>query len=74
MWLSRLRIQLVSMKMQVRSLALFGKLKDPALLILWLRPVAAVPIQPLAWELLYAKGMAVKRKRKKNECLHIRKC
>ena len=31
---------------------------DPALLWLWRRPVAAAPIQPLAWEPPYAAGAA----------------
>ena len=34
------------------------------LLWLWYRPAAAAPIQPLAWELPYAAGAAVKRKKK----------
>ena len=39
---------------------------DPTLLWLWCRPTAAAaPIQSLAWELLYAAGAALKRKRKK---------
>ena len=38
---------------------------DLALLWLWCRPAAAVPIRPLAWELPYATGVAVKRKLKK---------
>ena len=32
---------------------------------LWCRPAAAALIQPLAWELPYATGMALKRKKKK---------
>ena len=36
---------------------------DLALLWLWCRPAAAVPIQPLAWELPYAAGVALKRKK-----------
>ena len=32
------------------------------LLWLWRRPVAVAAIQPLAWELLYATGVALKRK------------
>ena len=43
---------------------------DPALLWLWHRPVATAPIRPLAWEPLYAAGVALektKRKRKKKE-------
>ena len=34
---------------------------DPALLWLWHRPAAVAPIQPLAWELLYATGVALKK-------------
>ena len=32
----------------------------------WLRPVAAPPMGLLAWELPYAAGVALKRRRKKN--------
>ena len=44
---------------------------DPVLLWLWHRPVATVPIGPLAWEPAYAAGAALKRqkdqkKKKKN--------
>ena len=38
---------------------------DPTLLWLWCRPVATAPIRPPAWELPYAVGVALKRKRKK---------
>ena len=45
---------------------------DLALLWLWHRPAAAVPIQPLACELPYAEGVALKRqKKKKNKPKHI---
>ena len=37
---------------------------DPALLLLWYRPAALAPIQPLAWELLYAMGVAQNTKNK----------
>ena len=40
---------------------------DPALLWLWYRPAATVLIQPLAWELPYAKSAALKRKKKKKK-------
>ena len=44
---------------------------DPALLWLWRRPEATVPIQPLAWEPPYAEGAAQrnnkKTKKKKKE-------
>ena len=47
-----------------------GHASDSALLWLWGRPAAAAPIQPLAWELQYAMGMASKKtppkKKKKN--------
>ena len=36
---------------------------DPALLWLWGKLAAAAPIQPLAWELPYAAGVALKRKK-----------
>ena len=36
---------------------------DPVSLWLWCRPAAAAPIQPLAWELPYDVGAALKRKR-----------
>ena len=35
---------------------------DPALLWLWHRPAATVPIRPLAWESPYAMGAALKSK------------
>ena len=34
---------------------------DPGLLWLWCRPVLTTLIQPLAWELSYATGTAIKR-------------
>ena len=37
-------------------------IKDPALLCLWHRPAAAVPIQLLAWRLPYPAGAAIKSK------------
>ena len=36
-----------------------------ALLWLWHSLASAAPIRPLAWELTYAKGVAIKRKKKK---------
>ena len=43
------------MRLQVQYLALLSGLRiwhcrDPSLLLLWHRPVATVPIRPLAWE------------------------
>ena len=37
---------------------------DPALLWLWCRLVATVPIEHLAWEPAYAMGVALKKKSK----------
>ena len=42
--------------------------KDLALKWLWHRPAAVVPVQPLVWELPYATGVALKRK--KNSTFH----
>ena len=38
--------------------------KDPALLWLWCRPAVTALIHPLAWELPYARGAALKGKKK----------
>ena len=40
---------------------------DPVLLWLWHRPVATVPIRPLAWEPPYAVGAALKDKDQKQK-------
>ena len=37
---------------------------DPTLLWLWHKPVATAPIGPVAWELPYAAGAALKRQKK----------
>ena len=45
---------------------------DPTLLWLWCRSAATALIRPLAWELLHAKGVALKgqkKKKKRAECL-----
>ena len=39
--------------------------KDPALLWLWHRPVAAAPIRALAWESPYAAGTALEKAKNK---------
>ena len=80
LWLSGLRPDIVSLRMQVLSLDLLSGLRiwhchscsigpkwcsDPELLWLWCRPAAVAPIPPLAWEPPYATGVALKRKRKK---------
>ena len=72
---------LVSLRMWVQSLASLGGLRNwrccklqcrsqmqpMALLWLWHRLAAATLIHPLAWELLYAAGVALKRKKKKKK-------
>ena len=40
---------------------------DPALLWLWCRMVATAPFGPLAWELPYAAGAALKRQKGKKQ-------
>ena len=73
----------ISMRLRVQSLALLSGEgsgvamscgvshrcgSDPKSLWLWCRPAAAGPILPLAWELPYAAGAALKRpKRKRKE-------
>ena len=44
-----------------------GHGSDPALLWLWCRPVAAVPIRLLAWEPPYAVGVALTKTKKKKK-------
>ena len=43
---------------------------DLALLWLWCRLVAIAPIPPLVWELPYAEGMHLKKKKKDNPQCH----
>ena len=58
------------MRLQVQSLALLSglrnwgcrKVQHLVLLWLWYRLAVAAPIRPLAWQLLYATGVALKRK------------
>ena len=40
---------------------------EPELLWLWHRPAAVAPIGPEAWELLYARGAALKSTKKKKK-------
>ena len=47
------------------------RILDPALLWLWHRPAATAPIRPLAWELPYAVGAALKGP--KNEYMKAKK-
>ena len=72
------RIQLGTMRLWDRSLALLSGLRirvavscgvgqrcgaDPTLLWLWLWLAAEAPIGPLAWELPYAAGASLKKKK-----------
>ena len=43
---------------------LYQWVKDPVLPWLWCRSAATAPIRPLAWELPYAVGVALKRQNK----------
>ena len=75
------QIQLVSMRLWVQPLASLSGLEiqcchdlwyrscilDPSLLWLWHRLAAVAPIQPLAWGLPYATGVALKRGKKEIE-------
>ena len=68
--------QLVSTRMQVQSLASLssgvGRRRGSDLALLWLgcRLIDAAPIRPLALELPYAKGAALKEdKKKKKFCI-----
>ena len=45
---------------------------DPALLWLWCRPVATVPIQSLAWEPPCASGLVLKRPKEKKRYVEAR--
>ena len=77
------RIQLGTMRLQVKSLALLSELRnwrcpmscgvgcrcgsDLALLWLWHRPTAVAPIRPLAWEPPCATSAALKRQKTKRK-------
>ena len=67
----RLRVQLLALLSGLRTGVAVScgvgcrRGSDLALLWLWCRLAAVAPIGPLAWELLYASGAAVKSKKKK---------
>ena len=65
------RISIVSMRMWVRSLAALSGLRIRHCSELWCRPAAAAPIRPLAWELPYATGTALKSRGKKEYLLKL---
>ena len=55
------------MRMQVRSRALLSGLRIWCCRELWCRPAAAALILPLAWEIPYAAGAALKKAEKKKD-------
>ena len=61
--LSGLRIPLIAASCHVGC----GCIWNPALLWLWHRLAAAGPMRPLAWELPYATGAAIKKKKNKKQ-------
>ena len=76
--------QIVSIKMWVQSVGqgsciavscVVGhrQTSDLALMSLWHRPATVAPIQPLAWELPYATGVALGKKKKAKERKKTRK-
>ena len=58
------QIQLISMRMWVRSLASISRLRIWRCCELWCRPAAVAPILPLAWAPPYAAGAALKKIKK----------
>ena len=80
LWLSGLRTALVSMRMSVRSLALLSGLSIFCCHKSWLQMqlgsqaavAAAAPIRPLAWELPYATGAALKTKPEQTKPVFLR--
>ena len=63
----RKTIRLGSMRLWVRSLASFSGLRIQHCCELWCRLAATAPIWPLAWELPYAAGVALKSKTNKQK-------
>ena len=64
LWLSGLRTRHSVYEDVGLILGLTQWVKDPGWLWLWCRPAAAAPIQPLAWELPYATGVALTLKKR----------
>ena len=75
----RKQIGLVSMRMRVRFLALLSgpgiwlchELWCRLLVWLWCRLAAVPSIRPLAWELPYAVGVALKKEREREKCIYL---
>ena len=73
------QIRLVSMRTWVRSPASLSGLRIQGLLWLWCRMAATAQIPPLAWELPYAVGVALKSKQRNQShrphvTSYIKKC
>ena len=64
-WLSGWWILVETMRLSVRSLASLRGLGIWRCCELWCRTVAAAPIEPLAWEPLYAAGAALEKAKKR---------
>ena len=62
LWLSWYKPKIVSIRIPDQSLALLHGLRIWCCHVLWHRPAAVAPIQPLAWELPYAVGKALRNK------------
>ena len=63
-------MNLRSMRMWVQSLVLLSRLRIQCCCELWCRLVAVAPIGLPAWELLYAEGVALRKKKKFNITNH----
>ena len=68
-WCSGNKSDLGSMRLWVWSLASLSVLGIQRCCELWCRQAAVGLIRPLAWELPYATGVALKRKKKKKKTL-----
>ena len=69
---SGLRTWLVSMRIQVRSLASLSGLRIRFCHELWCRLGAVTPVRPLAWELPCAAGAALKKRKNGNHWLALK--
>ena len=78
----RMRVQYLALLDWASSIALSCGVglrlsSDPELRWLWLRPATEALIQPLAWELPYGTGVALKgkkKKKKKKKLNHFKNC
>ena len=63
----------ILMRTLVRSLVSLSGLRIRCCHELWCRLAATARIRPLVWELPYAEGLALKRKKKKDQCAFTHK-